>query len=106
MKKSPEEYWSQTKKKWENKAVNPFGGSIEDCGFCQFIGNRYCDVCPVTKVYGHSCENVGSVGAYFSACRGANPDVEELGNLAQAVVQELDDKKEELVAAMYKLREE
>lgn len=102
IKKNLEEYWAQTRKKWENKVVNPLGGSIEGCGFCQFIGNDSCDVCPVTKVYGHVCDEVESVGAYSSAYRVANPNVEELSRLAKAVVQELDDKKTELIAAMHR----
>ena len=100
--KNLEEYWTQTKKKWEYKMANPLGGSIEGCGFCRFVGDGDCDVCPVTKVYGHGCEEVESVNAYMSAYRMANPNVEELSRLAKAVVQELDDRKEELVGAMYK----
>ncbi len=40
---------------------------------------------------------------YFSVYREANPDVKRLRILVKAVVQELDDRKEELIAAMYEL---
>lgn len=100
---NPEECWEQTRRKWERCAINPLGPT-EGCGFCRFSNNTDCIGCPVVKVYGGSCEEtVELVKAYYSTRYTANPDVEELSILAEAVVQELDDKKDELIAAMYEI---
>lgn len=99
---NPEEYWKQTRGKWEKRAINPLG-STKGCGFCRFIGFGTCRACPVVKVYGGNCETVEPVNAFYSANRVMYPNVEKLSTLAEAIVQELDDKKDELIAAMYEI---
>lgn len=100
---TPEEYWAQTRKKWEKHAISPYNPN-EHCGFCRFAGARGCKVCPVVKVYGNTCSTVKSVKAYVDAFGRIRPDVEKLSDLAQAVVRELDDRKTELIEAMYDKR--
>ena len=105
---NPEKYWAQTRAKWEARVADPYGAPLE-CGFCNFVsrhgrdfcGGNSCRACPVVAVYGHNCGTIGMLDAYAQAHYRA--DDEELRALAAAVVQELDDKREELIAAMSKL---
>lgn len=106
-----EEYWARARKRWEGLAGER-QRLLLVCWFCRFDtdfgGERgACAACPVAKVYGDKgCDDVKAVVAFYAARGNSSVGVEELSALAQAVVRELDDKKEALVAAMRELMEE
>lgn len=101
-----EEYWQQTRRKWEDYMADPC--IPFECGFCRFTADlgKSCGFCPAFRVYGTNCEEVVPVRAYYDGWSDRDTDVEDLSLLAKAVVKELDDKKDELIAAMQDLREE
>lgn len=115
--KNFEEYWEQTREKWQSRVVDPFadvpcGPAAYGCAFCRFEHDRAalterrdtCEFCPVIRVYGVDCDGVAPVHDYYALRGGAA--TERRSQVAAMVVEELDDKKDELIAAMRELWEE
>lgn len=113
-----EKYWEQTRARWVKLAADPYTQHRGRCGFCLFAARWLrrgdivvlddyitlgCEGCPVLEVYSSSCQKAEPVRAFFDRLE-ANAPAGELRILAEAVLEELDDKKAELIAAMQELK--